>query len=160
MRLSGFAVKILQRKVIAPEGIVLPDGIVLPQGTMVCVSAWGLHHDEQIYPSPSEFLSERFIVGHSSGSAEFHSGLRKSADRKGVLLRTATEADPSFTFWGLGKQSCPKRHMAVDLIKILMECVVVKYDVVQQKERPRNRWIEYNYVPCANAKLQVRQRRS
>jgi hypothetical protein len=83
MRLSGFAVKILQCKVMAPEGIVLPNGIVLPQGTMVCVSAWGLHHDEQIYSSPSEFLPERFVVGHSSGSAEVQSGLRKSSDRKG-----------------------------------------------------------------------------
>jgi hypothetical protein len=50
--------------------------------------------------------------------------------------------------------------MAVDLIKILMEYVVVKYDVVQQKERPRNRWIKYNYVPSANTKLQVRRQRS
>ncbi|KAF2202268.1 cytochrome P450 [Delitschia confertaspora ATCC 74209] len=160
MRLSGFAIKILQRKVMASEGIVLPNGTVLPQGTMVCVSAWGLHHDEQVYPNPSEFSPERFMLGYSSSSEERESKLRNSSDRKGVLLRTATEADPSFTFWGLGKQSCPGRYLAVDLIKILMEYVVMNYDVVPLKQRPENMWIEYNYVPSANAKLQVRRRRT
>ncbi|KAF1951139.1 cytochrome P450 [Byssothecium circinans] len=159
MRLSGIAVKILQRKMMAPEGIVLPNGTVLPQGTTVCVSAWGLHHDEQVYTNPSKFLPERFVAGHSSSLEEKKSGIRNPSDRKGLLLRTATEADPLFAFWGLGEQSCPGRYMAADLIKILMEYIVANYDVVPLNERPRNSWIEYNYVPSANAKLQVRRRR-
>jgi len=158
MRLSGFAVKILQRKVMAPEGIALPNGTILPQGTMVCVSAWGLHHDEQVYSRPEEFLPNRFMVGRSRSSQERDSELRKPSDRESVLLRTAAEADTAFTFWGLGKQSCPGRYVAVDLIKILMEYVVMNYDVVPLKRRPANMWIEYNYVP-SKAKLQVRRRR-
>jgi len=162
MRVSGFAIKIIQRKVMAPEGIVLPNGMVLPRGTMVCVSAWGLHHDEEIYPNPFAFQPDRFMIGSpSSNSKESESvELRNASDRKGILLRTASEADPTFTFWGLGKQSCPGRYMAVDLIKILMEYVVVNYDVEMLEERPGNMWIEYNYVPGGKkAKLRVRRRK-
>ncbi|PSN59700.1 cytochrome P450 [Corynespora cassiicola Philippines] len=158
MRLSGFAIKILQRKVMSPEGIALPDGTVLPRGTMVCVSAWGLHHDEKVYSNPLEFSPKRFIAG-GAHSSETEPKLRKFSDRKGMLHRTAAEADASFIFWGLGKQSCPGRYMAVDLIKILMEYVVMNYDVVPLKERPLNMWVEYNYVPSAKAKLQVRRRK-
>ncbi|KAI8942778.1 hypothetical protein NX059_000822 [Plenodomus lindquistii] len=159
MRLSGFAIKMIQRKVMSAEGITLPNGTTLPQGTMVCVSAWGLHHDEQVYHDPSTFLYDRFIADPYPATETSEPELGDKTGRKRSLLRTATEADPTFTFWGLGKQSCPGRYMAVDLIKILMEYIVVNYDVVPLKERPENMWVEYNYVPTAKAKLQVRRRR-
>jgi cytochrome P450 len=98
MRLSGFAVKIIQRKVMPAEGITLPNGTVLPQGTMVCVSAWGLHHDEQVYSNPLTFLHDRFIAKPHSMTGTSKIELDDKIDRKRSLLRTATEVDLTFTF--------------------------------------------------------------
>ncbi|PVH95059.1 cytochrome P450 [Periconia macrospinosa] len=169
MRLSGFAVKMLQRKVMATEGITLPNGTVLPQGTMVCVSAWGLHHDNALYPQAMDYVPERFMASaaHKSLSVSdpdqkegIEMPLRREMGpgKESMLLRTAAEGDNAFTFWGLGKQSCPGRYMAVDLIKILLDYVVTRYDVVPLDERPQNMWVEYNYVP-KKVKITVRRRK-
>ncbi|KAL4730984.1 hypothetical protein ACLX1H_003026 [Fusarium chlamydosporum] len=46
------ALKALSVQVLQPDGITLDEfGVHLPQGSRVSVSAWGIHHDEDIYPN-------------------------------------------------------------------------------------------------------------
>lgn len=56
MRISSFVSKAFTRKVTAAEGMTLPNGTHIPRGTTVCVNAYPIHHDEEIYPEPFEFV--------------------------------------------------------------------------------------------------------
>lgn len=60
MRVSGFVVFAVARKVVAKDGVVLPDGTNIPYGANIAVAAWDNHHDESIYPKPFEYDALRF----------------------------------------------------------------------------------------------------
>ena len=60
MRLSGFVVWGVERKVIAKDGVTLPDGVHIPYWANIAVPAWGIHHDDQLYDNPFEYDAFRF----------------------------------------------------------------------------------------------------
>jgi cytochrome P450 len=60
MRVSGFVVWGVERKVVAKDGVVLPDGTKMPHGANIGVAAWDNHHDEKVYPKPFEYDALRF----------------------------------------------------------------------------------------------------
>ena len=60
MRISGFVVWGIERKVVAKNGVVLPNGTTVPCGANIAVPAWDNHHDESIYPKPFEYDALRF----------------------------------------------------------------------------------------------------
>ena len=60
MRVSGFVVWGVERKVVAEDGVVLPDGTKVPHGANIAVAAWDNHHDEKVYPKPFEYDPLRF----------------------------------------------------------------------------------------------------
>ena len=60
MRVSGFVVWGVARKVVHPKGVTLPDGTHLPHWANVAVPAWGIHHDDEIYKQPFEYDAFRF----------------------------------------------------------------------------------------------------
>ena len=60
MRLSGFVVWGVARKVTSPDGVTLPDGTHVPYWGNIAVPAWGIHHDDQTYKEPFEYDAFRF----------------------------------------------------------------------------------------------------
>lgn len=60
MRLSGFVVWGVARKVVHPEGVTLPDGTHVPYWGNIAVPAWGIHHDDNVYKQPFEYDAFRF----------------------------------------------------------------------------------------------------
>lgn len=148
LRLWGLVAKAMSRKVMHPDGLTLPNGQHLPRGTTVCVSGWGLHHDESVYPRPFEFVPGRFLRASSSQMDEKLAGGVQTA---------AAETDQNFATWGIGKHACPGRFFAVDLIKIIMMHVLLDYEVKPLMKRPENVWIEYNVIPSPMATLSVRR---
>lgn len=159
MRRWGLVPKALSRKVMpASQGISLPDGRGhLPPGTIVCVSGWGLHHDEALYTRPFEFVWDRFLGGSSYSSAGEEA---EEVDEARATAAAAAETDRQFAAWGIGKHACPGRFFAVDLIKIIVAKILTDYEVQLGNERPENIWIEYNVVPPPSATLVVRRRKA
>ncbi|KAK8017153.1 P450 monooxygenase [Apiospora marii] len=169
MRRWGLVPKALSRKIMpASRGVSLPDGHgLLPPGTIVCVSGWGLHHDESLYARPFEFVWDRFLGGSSSSSSASASGSaggeeeeKEEADDARATAAAAAETDRQFAAWGIGKHACPGRFFAVDLIKIIVGKILTDYEVQLGNERPENIWIEYNVVPPPSATLLVRRRKA
>ncbi|RYP77946.1 hypothetical protein DL771_000805 [Monosporascus sp. 5C6A] len=150
LRLWGLVAKAMSRKVMHPDGITLPSGQHLPQGVTVCVSGWGLHHDEGVYPQPFEFVHDRFMRSSSEVG-------KKTTD---TGQAAAAETDRHFAAWGIGKHACPGRFFAVDLTKIILTHVLVDYEVEVLGERPENVWIEYNVIPPPGATLSIRRRKA
>lgn len=151
LRLWGLVAKAMSRKIMHPDGIILPNGQHLPQGTTLCISGWGLHHDESVYPSPSDFTPERFLRLPNKVVGDEMPAAGQAA---------AAEADQHFAAWGIGKHACPGRFFAVDLIKIIITHVLVDYEVKPLRERPENVWIEYNVIPPPTATLSIRRRKA
>lgn len=60
MRVSGFVVWGVERKVVAKDGVMLPEGTKVPCGANIAVAAWDNHHDEKTYPKPFEYDALRF----------------------------------------------------------------------------------------------------
>ncbi|KAI1153114.1 cytochrome P450 [Nemania diffusa] len=154
LRLWGPVPKAMTRKVIHQDGISLPTGQHLPQGVTVCVSGWGLHHDNAIYPRGYEFVHDRFKTTSQQVTLD-GSQDKKTTPRKSLA---AAETDESFATWGIGKHACPGRFFAVDLIKIIVSRILLDYEIKIQEKRPDNVWIEYNIIPPPNAMLRVRRR--
>ncbi|KAK8076769.1 hypothetical protein PG994_004041 [Apiospora phragmitis] len=162
MRLWGLVPKALSRKVMPMpqgqgQGVLLPDGRGhLPPGTVVCLSGWGLHHDEALYTRPFEFVWDRFVGGGSSSES---AGGEEGEAKPETEARAAAETDRQFAAWGIGKHACPGRFFAVDLIKIIAGKVLADYEVKLGKQRPENIWIECNVAPPPSATLLVRRRK-
>lgn len=148
LRLWGLVPKAMSRKVMHPDGILLPNGQHLPRGVTVCISGWGMHHDESVYSAPLEFVPDRFLRMPTE-AAEGKVGE--------VGQAAAVETDHHFAAWGIGKHACPGRFFAVDLIKIILTRVFMDYEVKPLEERPENVWIEYNVIPPPMAALFVRR---
>lgn len=144
-RLWGLVAKAMSRKVIHASGTILPTGQRLSQGATVCVSGWGLHHDESVYPRPFEFVHDRFMTAFEEG-----------AENTG---KTAAETDVQYAAWSIGKHACPGRFFAIDLIKIILTHVLMDYDVQLAGDRPENVWVEYNVIPPPGATMSVRRRK-
>ncbi|KAB8356431.1 hypothetical protein FH972_024014 [Carpinus fangiana] len=112
MRVSGFQGKVLTRKVVARDGLTLPPSetqpaVHLPHNTVVNVPGYAIHHDAAHFPAPHDFKADRWV---DTGKA-------------------ATTADAQFIPWGLGRHACPGRWLAVDLLKVLIAQLLVRYDV-------------------------------
>lgn len=60
MRLSGFVVWGVARKVVQPGGVTLPSGTHVPYWANIAVPAWGIHHDDNVYKEPFEYDAFRF----------------------------------------------------------------------------------------------------
>lgn len=60
MRLSGFVVWGVARKVVQPGGITTKDGTHIPYWGNLAVPAWGAHHDTKVYKEPFEYDAFRF----------------------------------------------------------------------------------------------------
>lgn len=145
MRRWSVMSKPLKKKVVHPDGVTLPGDQHLPQGITVCISGYGLHHDQNLYPRPFEFIHDRFMP-HPSEDGE-----KKTT--------AAVETSDNFTSWGLGKHACPGRFFAVDLVKIVVGKILLNYEVEVLRKRPDNVWFEYNVISPPSATLSVRRRK-
>ncbi|KAI0043715.1 cytochrome P450 [Auriscalpium vulgare] len=97
----------------APQGIphlVADDdvyrGYCIPAGSMVVGCVWSILHDPAVYPNPSAFMPERYIVdGHLDFSAN----------------------DPSRYAFGFGRRICPGKDFAEDALWLLIARLLAVY---------------------------------
>lgn len=66
------------------------NGFFIPKGTHVVINLWAIHHDEELWEEPEEFLPSRFL------------------DQSGQKL---IKKD-GFMAFGSGKRSCPGESLA------------------------------------------------
>ena len=143
MRLSGFGSRTFSRVVVAPAGVALPNGLHIPYGETLCTAGYPMHHDAALYDRPYDFCYDRFLQGERPEQS---------------MGKTAATTEVTYAVWGHGKHACPGRFFAVALVKMLLACLVQRYEVKPWKERPDNVWVGDTPVPSREVLLEVRRR--
>ncbi|KAF2188053.1 cytochrome P450 [Zopfia rhizophila CBS 207.26] len=93
-----------------------PIGIVtLPKGSDTYVTTEN-HTSPEIYPSPHEFVPDRFLLKRESGDA--------AANNKWQFVTTS----PEHLGFGHGRHACPGRFFASNEIKVALVHLLLKYE--------------------------------
>ena len=143
------ALKALTVQVMQPSGLTIKDtGVHLPQGARISVSAWGIHHDEDIYPDAYTYDAFRFAP--QNGGASISQGGNDEH-----LMTTPSEKYLSF---GFGKHVCPGRHLAAAVTKLFLAHIAVNYDLEPLKKNPGLLIIGHLPTPPTKAKLKMRRK--
>ncbi|RDL36339.1 uncharacterized protein BP5553_05691 [Venustampulla echinocandica] len=132
-------------RLLAPEGLGvtriatssfgLSDGTWIPQGTYLAVAGEAMALDPDFYQNPETFDGRRFI------------------DADGYPLKPDREfsgIEPGNGMWGSGRLTCPGRHYASALSKIIVASLLLKYDISfpeGQKEGPPGTEDDANILP-------------
>lgn len=139
------AIKALSAEVMQEDGLTIEDRMIhLPQGARVSVSAWGIHHDEDIYPNAFTFDPFRFVPLHKDERIQ-------NADS----LATPSE---NYIPFGIGKHSCPRRQFSAVVTKVFLAYLAMNYDLGEVHEKPRFLSLGHLPVPPIRAKLRVRRK--
>ena len=174
-RINTFNNLALKRYVSAPEGITAPNGTFLPHRSMICVPAYGVHNDPDIYRNPDQFLPWRFAemrekldnttTGIPADTPASVDSTTKTNLAKANLSFITTS--PTYLPFGHGRHACLGRFFASAELKILLATIFTLYDVelVDPKkdktgrvQRPKNIWIGDLVAPPVRARVRVRRR--
>ena len=102
-RLSNFAANLVERQVIAPEGLHNPDyGWTLPQGAFVTLNLQGTHHDDEIFEGAMKYNPWRY------------SNSREEWERKTIEEKKENEKE-GLRVKGLGMVTISDSHLAFGL---------------------------------------------
>jgi cytochrome P450 len=101
----------LPREVLA-DGLIVEDSF-FPRGTIVGVSAYALHHNEQYFPDPFKFYPERWLVDSDSG----------------VTPESVAAAQSAFCPFSVGTRGCIGKQMAYMELSLALAKVLWLYDI-------------------------------
>lgn len=93
----------------------LSDGTWIPKGTYIAVAGEGMALDADFYPEPERFDGRRFL--------DKETGLPVSPERNFHGI------EPGNAMWGSGRLTCPGRHFASVLSKMIVANLLLQYDV-------------------------------
>ncbi|KAL9039352.1 MAG: hypothetical protein Q9214_004912 [Letrouitia sp. 1 TL-2023] len=94
------------------SGGITIDGQHIPKGINVGVSSWSLHHNEDIWPDPFQFIPERWIDGTSS-----------------MEIAKSRELDYTFSPFSNGVRGCPGKALAYLEMTITMAKLLLIADI-------------------------------
>jgi len=120
LRLHPSAVTGLPR-VVPSQGLALEDGTLIPPRTQVSSPVYSLHRDPRNFPSPLDFLPERWLP--KATTAGCPDGAQPKPKPELVKDRRA------FLAFGTGPYGCPGKKMAYVELKMLLANVVRRFEV-------------------------------
>lgn len=97
---------------VLPGGAVI-DGKFYPGGTVVGVSTYALHHNEEYFPDPFSFSPERWIVDHAGG----------------VSNESVARAQSAFCPFSIGIRGCMGKSMAYLELSLALTYLLWHYDI-------------------------------
>ncbi|ROT36464.1 cytochrome P450 [Sodiomyces alkalinus F11] len=160
-RVSNFSATLVERKVVAPEGLTNPaEGWHVPQGAYLTFNLQGLHHDPELYDRPEEYDAFRF-----SRPREAYEALpaEKKDPEEGLRLKKlgmVTTGDAHLAF-GHGRHACPGRFFVAHELKMVIAHLLLNYDLRHLTgERPRPKWVGGTIIPPTEATIQIKKRKA
>ncbi|XP_071089610.1 cytochrome P450 2U1-like [Haliotis cracherodii] len=93
-------------------------GYHIPKNTTVLFSMWSIHHDEDFWERPFDYIPERFL------------------DRSGELLPNNDEKRRRVVAFGLGKRICPGEGMGRLRVFLCAANILQNFDILEDKSCP------------------------
>lgn len=153
LRVSAFGVVGLPR-IVTPGGggLKMDGGHFVPEGVRLGVPLRAIHHDPEYYTEPELFDAFRF-----SRSFEGPDGSCRQRTEQKLSVSTSE----TFLTYGHGKQACPGRWFASQIIKQALAHIVQTYEVqVISDSRAKNVVLNMIMPPTtANLRVALRQDR-
>lgn len=87
---------------------------VIPKGTMLFANAWAIHHDENVYDRPYDFMPERFL-GNKFGARESDNEAQQNNDNRRVTYG-----------FGAGRRVCSGQRLAENSLVCLFSLRVIR----------------------------------
>ncbi|CAG2016464.1 unnamed protein product [Fusarium graminearum] len=157
-RLSNFAANLVERQVIAPEGLHNPDyGWTLPRGAFVTVNLQGTHHDEDIYKDAMKYFPWRYSNPRETWEMK-SAEEKKENEEEGKRIRglgMVTTSDIHLAF-GHGRHACPGRFFVAHELKLIGAALLLDYDIKAIEERPKAQWMGATIIPPLDACIEIR----
>ncbi|KAI3536949.1 cytochrome P450 [Colletotrichum paranaense] len=158
-RLSNFSCTLMERKVIAKEGITNEqEGWHLPRGTFLTVNLEGLHHDDELNPNAREYDAFRTSRKREEYEAKPQSDRNLDEGLRLKNLGMVTTSDAHLPF-GHGRHACPGRFFVAHELKMVVANLFLNYDVKPLAERPKHQWVGVTVVPPVDAKIELKRRK-
>ncbi|EME83528.1 uncharacterized protein MYCFIDRAFT_137028, partial [Pseudocercospora fijiensis CIRAD86] len=146
MRVSGFGVRGVQRKVIDKNGLKDEEGWTAPYGSLIATDVWTRHHDPAIYPDPYRYDAFRF------------SRAREQEDYLKSQSLSLISTSDRFLAFGHGRHACPGRFFINLEMKLLLAYLVMNYDFQYLQKRPENTITGEVIMPPMKAGISFRRR--
>lgn len=159
MRFSNFAQTLVERKVVAAEGVTnKAEGWHVPYGGLFTLNLGNIHHDSDLHHNANTYDAFRYSNPRESYEA-------KSQDQKGSeeglklkQMGMVTTSDSHLPF-GHGRHACPGRFFVAHELKMALVYLFLNYDVQHLPARPKTKWVGAINVPAIDACIEVRRRK-
>ncbi|KAJ4270525.1 hypothetical protein NW762_002212 [Fusarium torreyae] len=161
-RLSNFAANLVERQVVADEGLHNPDfGWTLPRGAFVTVNLQGTHHDDEIYKNAMTYDPWRYSSVREDWEAKTAEEKKEKEDqgKKVRGLGMVTTSDSHLAF-GHGRHACPGRFFVAHELKLIMAALLLNYDIKMLDQRPKPQWLGATIIPPLDACIEIRRKKS
>ncbi|KAI8245529.1 Cytochrome P450 monooxygenase gloP [Colletotrichum sp. SAR 10_96] len=158
-RLSNFSCTLMERKVVAKEGITNEqEGWHLPKGTFLTVNLEGLHHDDELTSNALEYDAFRTSREREAYEAkpQEERNLEEGLRLKNLGMVTTSDAHLAF---GHGRHACPGRFFVAHELKMVVANLLLNYELKTLSERPKPQWIGVTVVPPVEAKIEIKRRK-
>lgn len=111
-------------RLVPTGGVHLPDGRFIPAGTRVGMAIYHVHYNPDIFPTPREFIPERWLDAESGGSMPDH------------LVKMNRFLVP----FSKGTRSCIGINLAHMELYIIMAYLIRRYDFQTDTTDADMRW--------------------
>ncbi|KFG86414.1 ent-kaurene oxidase [Metarhizium anisopliae] len=154
-RLSNFHLTLVERVVVASEGLCLPGlGWKIPKGAHVTVNMDGSHHDGDLYHDPYTYDALRFSTMRKERE-EHHNASTDAAKPLGMV----TMNDHHFPF-GHGKHACPGRFFVAHEMKLIAAHLLLNFDLKMEDSTSNRLWVGSGMMPPFGGRIKVRRKSS
>ncbi|KAK8002967.1 hypothetical protein PG989_002686 [Apiospora arundinis] len=129
---------------VARKDFRFRDGTVIPKGCRIGVPTIAIHQDAALYPKPDEFDGFRFskLCEEDPGNTTRHGAASTGLD---------------YLTFGHGKNVCPGRFIATDLMKLVLAAIILRYDIkLPPNSKPHKRHFGQHEIPDFNLRILVR----
>ncbi|KAL6853207.1 cytochrome P450 [Trichoderma novae-zelandiae] len=161
-RVSNFAATLIERAVVADEGLRIPDlGWTLPKGSFVTVNLEGTHHDEDLYTDPHSYDPLRYSRLREAWDAKSDEEKKRESEEgtriRGLGMVTTSAQHLAF---GHGRHACPGRFFVAHELKLIMAHMLLNYDIELVGKVPEKQWIGSTIFPHLKAEIRVRRKKA
>ncbi|KAL4860563.1 hypothetical protein BDV12DRAFT_209193 [Aspergillus spectabilis] len=108
LRMTAGATPLTGLRVVTSSDFRLDDNIVLPKDTFIAFPTRSILYDAEIFPEPDKFDAFRFYKIKENKNAE---------------------PQPLQSKFGYGRQACPGRFYAINVMKTILGEMILRYDI-------------------------------